>query len=892
VYEPTALSVEVAPDGLWPRVLWDQLTTTLSIFTYRRDASSVYTFTGEPVAKPIEAALLILGIAWALWRWRDTRMAILSGWFWSSIIVGGVLTIDAPYMARLVGIIPVMAIFAALPVSKLAAEFLRFVRIASAYVRDLRWRRIVRGTSRVFGASAVGALLLYLGLQNYSDYFTRYITSYSFAEVTGQSAFVQQMNTQLAAEGRPSALYYDAGTYVIFWAHGDNRFLNHGVPGNDMVNASDDLPIVGNGNRDAVFMVWDNNSQYLSVLKSYYPDGIEAPYQYGPTHLFTSFRVKKETIDARRVSIATYTPAVGDPIQREEPGLGTTMPPPAGLTYPVQASWTGGLYAPQFGRYRFSLDMPEDAQFVIDGTPVLTTTETEMHAEANLILARGIHDVELRGVLNGEASKVQLEWQTGGQASAPVPSEYLWYGPGRGLLGQVWQITPDLTGPGWDAAQANLPASAITRLDGFLGFRDTQGALVGGPFTAVWKGDLTVPQSGNYNFESYSNGDSVILIDGAVVVDSSTNTDSTVAKDQPKTTKGDVSLTGGNHSIEVRYKWAAGTGYLEVYWTTPDGNRAMLGPSSLHTNGGIVESTAATEPGPAYLAPPESVGALTPDAVLGDSGTLKGPRGLAVGPDGNMYIGDRENGRIVVMSPAGDVLRTWGQPAEAGQPIAPDEFKDIVDVAAGPTGDIYVMDIGANRLQVFDPQGKLLNSIPGAKLGPNLSNGIAVGPDGTVYAAQTAGSAVQVVAPLAPGDNAPVAATITGGASVERLDQPIDVVADPTDSGLLYVADLKNRIVQIFPDGSIGKTWPLPVGTNTGGSRLAISGDGSVLYMSDPERQRVAIINVKTDAVSYFGIEGDGPGQFQSPQGIAVGADGRVYVLDRLRNNVQVFTIK
>ena len=71
-----------------PRVLWDQLTTTLSILTYRCDASSVYTFTGEPVAKPIEAALIILGIAWALWRWRDTRMAILSLWFWSAIIVG------------------------------------------------------------------------------------------------------------------------------------------------------------------------------------------------------------------------------------------------------------------------------------------------------------------------------------------------------------------------------------------------------------------------------------------------------------------------------------------------------------------------------------------------------------------------------------------------------------------------------------------------------------------------------------------------------------------------------------------------------------------------------------------------------------------------------------
>ena len=101
--------------------------------------------------------------------------------------MGGVLAIDAPYMARLVGVIPVMAIFAALPLSKLVAEFMRFGRIASTYARNLRLRRLVLGTSRVFSASVVGVLLLYLGLQNYSDYFVRYTRSYQFTEVTGQS---------------------------------------------------------------------------------------------------------------------------------------------------------------------------------------------------------------------------------------------------------------------------------------------------------------------------------------------------------------------------------------------------------------------------------------------------------------------------------------------------------------------------------------------------------------------------------------------------------------------------------------------------------------------------------------------------------------------------------
>ena len=276
-------------------------------------------------------------------------------------------------------------------------------------------------------------------------------------------------------------------------------------------------------------------------------------------------------------------------------------------------------------------------------------------------------------------------------------------------------------------------------------------------------------------------------------------------------------------------------------------------------------STEATEPAPVQLSPPTTA-FLTPDKVLGDSGTLKGPRGLAVGPDGNVYIGDRENNRIVVMSPDGNVVRTWGKRAEDGQPLAPDDFKDIVDLAIGPNGNIYVMDLGANRLQVFDAQGNLQELIPGSVFRPRAGQRHRCRPDGTIYVAETSIDAIEVVAPRTGTGNLLVA-TLTGGASLEKLAQPVDVVADPTGSGLIYVADLKNRIVQIYPDGSIGKTWPIVVGTNEGGSRLAISASGSVLYMSDPDRQRIAVINLQSGETDYFGKTGTLQGSFGRPRG-------------------------
>jgi DNA-binding beta-propeller fold protein YncE len=59
--------------------------------------------------------------------------------------------------------------------------------------------------------------------------------------------------------------------------------------------------------------------------------------------------------------------------------------------------------------------------------------------------------------------------------------------------------------------------------------------------------------------------------------------------------------------------------------------------------------------------------------------------------------------------------------------------------------------------------------------------------------------------------------------------------------------------------------------------------------MSDPERNRVAVVEVERGLVSYFGEVGQGEGQFTAPSGIVVGADGTVYVLERLNNRVQLF---
>lgn len=588
VFERTRLSVTLARDGFWPRVLWGQLKRTLSILTYRIDASGVYTFTKAPATKPIEATLVVLGIAWALWRWRDTRMALLSLWFWLTVLVGGVMTIDAPYMARLVGIIPALALFAAVVLNKLATEL---VRVCGGPGRSPRGASLCQAAS----SAALLSLAGFLTWQNAADYYGKYLGQRPFAETVGQACFVRDFDAAVRREGRPPPKYYGLGAHFIYWGHGVNRFLNQGATGLDVANASDALPILDNGERDAVFLVWSVGQQYLPLIRTYYPEAQEGRFLYGPpgheNFLFTYARVKREQIEARRILEASYVPARGATVERGEGNLGSSSPAPTGLVYPVKARWKGRLVVPTFGRYRFRLESSGAASLALDDEPVVAS-RGGIPGERDVVLARGVHDVFLGGILPGSDSRVLVQWSAANSPPAPVERRFLWSGPGRSLLGEV----RPLPGEGEERAGQSLcgaDASAVIqrRLDGFLGFRDAPGALQSRrPLTACWTGDLHVVLQGQYQFEVFSNGGSRIFIDGKPAVDNRHG------DGPPKAAQGQVELSPGTHRLELQYSWARDQGYLEVYWTPPGGERAMIGPGELSVKGGLWRPSPAAGP--------------------------------------------------------------------------------------------------------------------------------------------------------------------------------------------------------------------------------------------------------------------------------------------------------
>ncbi len=121
-----------------------------------------------------------------------------------------------------------------------------------------------------------------------------------------------------------------------------------------------------------------------------------------------------------------------------------------------------------------------------------------------------------------------------------------------------------------------------------------------------------------------------------------------------------------------------------------------------------------------------------------------------------------------------------------------------------------------------------------------------------------------------------------------RLVLPLGLALDP--SGDLYVADAKQRAVFHFDaagafKGTIGSKESLERP-----SALAIDGARGLLYVCDTGGHRIQAFGLADGKlVRTIGKRGGQPGEFNFPEGVAVGPDGRVYVVDALNFRYQVF---
>ncbi|MCA1553320.1 MAG: glycosyltransferase family 39 protein, partial [Chloroflexi bacterium] len=108
------------------RALWSNTLKHLEMFNVQGDRNGRHNLPNEPTLDPIMGALAVLGLALALWRWRDpTNLLMLS--VFGVMLLGGILTVDfeAPQSLRAIGVMPALVYFAVVPLAAVSHEFAR-----------------------------------------------------------------------------------------------------------------------------------------------------------------------------------------------------------------------------------------------------------------------------------------------------------------------------------------------------------------------------------------------------------------------------------------------------------------------------------------------------------------------------------------------------------------------------------------------------------------------------------------------------------------------------------------------------------------------------------------------------------------------------------------------
>jgi len=129
------------------------------------------------------------------------------------------------------------------------------------------------------------------------------------------------------------------------------------------------------------------------------------------------------------------------------------------------------------------------------------------------------------------------------------------------------------------------------------------------------------------------------------------------------------------------------------------------------------------------------------------AGGLNDPWGLAVDQDGYVYVADTWNHRIQRFSGDGAFVGMWGVHGVNEDASGADGlFWGPRDVAVGPEGRIYVADTGNKRIQVFEPDGTFVNQWGGKGLQDGMMDepaGLAITDEGIVYVADTWNQRIQ-----------------------------------------------------------------------------------------------------------------------------------------------------
>ena len=263
----------------------------------------------------------------------------------------------------------------------------------------------------------------------------------------------------------------------------------------------------------------------------------------------------------------------------------------------------------------------------------------------------------------------------------------------------------------------------------------------------------------------------------------------------------------------------------------------------------VIEQEIQTDP---YV---ESIKNIKPEQMIGGMGTAAGlfnaPRGVAVAPDGTLYVADSRNHRIQHLSATGDVLHTWGTFADVATGDAPGgTLNEPWSVAVDSQGNVYVADTWNHRIQKFTADGqfiKMWGTFGQAETQDGMwgPRGLAVDANDRLFVTDTGNKRVLIF----DSEGNYIGQFGSVGMDAGQFDEPVGIAIN--SQGQVIVADTWNQRIQVFSPDVSGTAYYSILSWDVSGwfsqsldnkPFLAVDQNSNV-YITDPEGIRVLVFD-------------------------------------------------
>jgi DNA-binding beta-propeller fold protein YncE len=311
--------------------------------------------------------------------------------------------------------------------------------------------------------------------------------------------------------------------------------------------------------------------------------------------------------------------------------------------------------------------------------------------------------------------------------------------------------------------------------------------------------------------------------------------------------------------------------------------------------------------------------------------SLNNPYGITVGPEQALYICDMDNQVIRKMTPGGNLqtIAGTGRRGYSGDhgPALRAELNEPYEVRFDRQGNMFFVEMKNHLVRRVDAQSGLISTVAGtgqagfsgdegaavqAKL--NQPHSIQFGPDGNLYICDIGNNRIRLV-DMTTGristfagngakgwtpDGARLSGTPLNGPRAIDFDPSGNLWIALREGNAIYRIDCKTRTIHHIAGngkkGFTGNGGPAKEATLSGPKGIAVGPDRNI-YFADTESHSIRMVDLKegtVELVAGTGQKGDGPDgdplvcKMNRPHGIFVDKDGSIYIGDSEAHRVRV----